>query len=99
MATIQEVDGRKVYFIPDLGYTVKNQEPTMKEVGNIGEKVTVYSQKDRPYIVYRSKKPKGLWLNVLKPLGVSILLLIYIYLFEKFLPKLIKMKVEDHAHT
>ena len=89
-AVIQEIDGVKTYSFPAVDYGVVGQDPEIRDLGEVGDRVTIYYQKDKPHVVYRSENPKWIWLNALLPLLSSALLTGFVYFYDLLMPRIFK---------
>lgn len=76
-ATIKKVDGQKAYYFSAIAYGVAGSDPGVRDIGKDGETVTIYYQKDKPHVVYRSPHPKDLWISWVGPLGWSLFFLLF----------------------
>lgn len=97
-AVIQEIDGVKTYSFPAVNYGVGGQDPEIKDIGDVGDEVTIYYQKDKPHVVYRSEKPKWIWLDVIGPLLSGTLLIGFAYFCGKLprlFPKWLDREIEN----
>lgn len=90
IAVIKENDGVKTYNYSANEYGVVGNDPDIKDIGKVGEKVTIYYQKDKPYVVYRSQNPKNIWQNVWTGIFWGVAFLLIVITLQVLLPWLVK---------
>lgn len=91
-AVIKEEDGVKTYNFPANSYGVTSSANWIrnKDIGKDGEKVTIYYQKDKPWVVYTEKSPKLIWLNWAGPLFAGFGLIAAMLVPRWIVPRLMK---------
>lgn len=75
----EDENGVKTYNFSANSYGVVGNDPQIKDIGDDGDVVTIWYQKEKPYVVYRAKEPKWIWLDVAKPFFCGVLFLAFIY--------------------
>lgn len=90
IAVIKENDGVKTYNYSANEYGVVGKDPDIKDIGKVGEKVTIYYQKDKSYVVYRSQNPRNIWQNVWTGIFWGVAFLLIVITLQVLLPWLVK---------
>lgn len=88
----EDEQGVKTYNFSGNPYGVTNSANWIrnKDIGKDGEKVTIYYQKDKPWVVYTEKNPKLIWLNWAGPLFSGFGMIAVMLLSRWIVPKLMR---------